>query len=80
MFDAIDVAADLAVDQLADPALARGVCKTYATSSSNGWYVSSQKKLQALTQAIPAANADQVSRAVTEMTAWRKDGPADENA
>jgi hypothetical protein len=78
MFDAIDIAADLAADQLAHPALARGVCKTYATSSSGVWYAGAQKKLQALTQAIPAANADAVAQAVTAMKTWHQSGPADE--
>lgn len=78
MFDAIAIAADLAGNHLTNPTLARGICKTYAASSSNGWYAGTQKKLKALTQAIPASNADAITQAVIAMKAWHKNGPAAE--
>ena len=37
-----------------------------------------QKKLKALTQAIPPANADAITQAVSAMKAWHKSGPAAE--
>jgi hypothetical protein len=78
MFEAIALAADLASDKLDQPTLARGICKSYITSSEGVWYVGCQKKLQALTKAIPAANADAITQAVAAIKSWQKTGPADE--
>jgi len=78
MFEAIALAADLASDQLDQPILARGICKNYITSSEGIWYVGCQKKLQALTKVIPAANADAITQAVAAIKSWQKEGSADE--
>lgn len=82
MFRAIDTAATLAKRQLGTPGetpvLARGLCKTYATSSNFVWYTRTRDKLRALVKALGKPSAPAIREAVAAQQAWLKDAPKEE--
>ena len=82
MFRAIDTAATLAKGQLGTPGetpiLARGLCKTYATSSSFAWYTRTRDKLRGLVRALGKASAPAIGEAVAAQRAWLKHAPKEE--
>ena len=82
MFRAIDTAASLAKPQLGTagetPLLARGLCKTYATSSNNGWYTMTRDKLRGLVRALGKSSAPAIAEAIAAQRAWLKGAPKEE--
>ena len=82
MFRAIDSAASLAKPQLGTtgetPALARGLCKTYSTSSNFEWYSRTRDKLLGLVKALGKGSAPAIRNAVAAQRAWLRDAPKDE--
>jgi len=86
MFRAIDAALDLATAELAEPGetdtrtLARGLCKTYAMTSSGAYYGETQKRLRELALAGVASSPPAAAEAAAAIEAWLKDAPAAEKA
>lgn len=84
MFRAIDIAATLAKPQLGTPGethlLARGICKTYATSSNNGWYVATTRELHGLVKALGKSSGPAIREAIAAEQAWLKKAPPAEKA
>jgi len=84
IFNAIDVATELAKAQLAKPGsadthvLARGLCKTYATAANMEWYTATRDKLQKVTLPLAASSPEAAAEAAAAIEAWLKDGPAEE--
>ena len=82
MFRAIDSAASLAKPQLGTagetPTLARGLCKTYATSSNFEWYTRTRDKLRGLVKALGKPSAPAIRQAVAAQRAWLRDAPKEE--
>jgi hypothetical protein len=84
MFTAIDTATELAKAQLTASgggdtnALARGLCKTYATSATMVWYTATRDKLQKVALPLAASSPAAAAEAATAIQAWMKDAPAEE--
>jgi len=81
MFRAIGMATELAKAQLAASSgtdthvLAHGLCKTYATSSNNGWYTGTRDQLQKLVTPLAASSPQAVAEAAAAIQAWMKQAP-----
>jgi hypothetical protein len=84
MFRAIGTATEVAKARLAAPdgtdthTLARGLCKTYATSSNNGWYSAARDQLQKVVTPLAASSPRAVAEAATAMQVWMKEAPKEE--
>jgi hypothetical protein len=81
MFRAIGTATELAKARLAASGgtdthtLARGLCKTYATSSNNGWYTGARDQLQKVVTPLAASSPQAVAEAAAAIQAWMKEAP-----
>ncbi len=84
MFRAIDAALELARAQLASPGaadthtLARGLCKTYATSANMVWYTATRDQLQRVALPLVDSSPQAAGEAVAAIRAWLKEAPAEE--
>ncbi|MFZ9938493.1 MAG: hypothetical protein ACO3JG_15755 [Luteolibacter sp.] len=83
MFRAIGTATEVAKARLAAPAadthtLIRGLCKTYATSSNNGWYIAARDQLQKVVTPLAASSPQAAAEAATAIQEWMKDAPKEE--
>lgn len=84
MFRAIGTATELAKARLAAPGgaethtLARGLCKTYATSANMVWYTATRDQLQKVAMPLAASSPQAATEAATAIQAWMKEAPAEE--
>jgi len=84
MFRAIGTATEVAKSRLdaSDGAdthtLVRGLCKTYATSSNNGWYSAARDQLQKVVTPLAASSPQAAAEAATAIQAWMKEAPKEE--
>ncbi len=84
MFRAIGTATEVAKARLdaSDGAdthvLVRGLCKTYATSSNNGWYSATRDQLQKVVTPLAASSPQAAAEAATAIQAWMKEAPKEE--
>jgi hypothetical protein len=84
MFRAIGTATELAKarvdasDGTDTHTLVRGLCKTYATSSNNGWYIAARDQLQKVVTPLAASSPEAAVEAATAMQVWLKEAPKEE--
>lgn len=84
MFRAIGTATELAKARLAAPGgtdthtLARGLCKTYATSNNMVWYTATRDQLQKVVMPLAASSPEAMAEASTAIQAWMKEAPVEE--
>lgn len=58
--------------------LVRGLCKTYATSSNNGWYSAARDQIQKVVTPLAASSPQAAAEAATAIQAWLKEAPKEE--
>jgi hypothetical protein len=58
--------------------LVRGLFKTYATSSNNGWYSAARDQLQKVVTPLAASSPQAAAEAATAIQAWMKEAPKEE--
>jgi hypothetical protein len=84
MFRAIGTATEVAKARLdaSDGAdthvLVRGLFKTYATSSNNGWYSAARDQLQKVVTPLAASSPQAAAEAAVAMQVWLKEAPKEE--
>ena len=81
-FRAIHLATALVEKQIGKatetPVLARGLAKTYATSSTNGWYASTGTYILKVLKKMGPRSKAGISEAVPAIQKWLKNAPAEE--
>jgi hypothetical protein len=84
MFRAIGTATEVAKarldasDSTDTHTLVRGLFKTYATSSNNGWYSAARDQLQKVVTPLAASSPQAAAEAATAIQAWMKEAPKEE--